>query len=1165
MERLSISLFGPFRVCLNGNEITGFKSQRVRALLAYLAGEAERAHSRDTLAALLWPDWPDQEARSNLRYALYNLRQALQDPQAVPPHLIINRETIQFNLASDSQLDVYQFTHLLQEDSASTPDPEQLKAALALYQGEFLEGFAPPDSLTFDEWLTLKRGELHRQRMAALGALADHFEAQGDYKQALGYAQRLVIAEPWQEQGQRQVLRLLACSGERGAALLHYEHFRQDLDKELGVPPAEETQELMRLIQENGGSLQLPGVPGAPVRQPRRIGACPYRGLSAFREQDAPFFFGRVAYVEKLMQTLEQQRLVVVVVGPSGSGKSSVIYAGLLPRLRHEKHWLVVAFRPGPRPFQALAAALIPLLEPGLGETDRLIEAQKLADALQQEQVPLQGVLERILQLNPEIQHLLLFADQFEELYTLCPDEKQQQRTLDVLLQTAQAGQAQRSAPIKVLLTLRADFMGRALSYRPFTDALQEAAQLLGPMSRAELQEAVEKPAEIQGASFEVGLVERILDEVGEQPGNLPLLEFALSLLWEEAANGMLTHAAYEKIGGVQGALTGYAEQVYRKLSDRDQAAARQIFLQLVQPGWTTEDTRRVARREELGAEHWQLVQHLADKRLIVTNRGAEGVETAEIIHEALIQHWDRLKAWVETHRAFRVWQETLRASIRQWQAADGDESGLLRGVPLAQAEDWLAEREPELGDQEIQYIQASVLQRTHQEREREQRQQEELEKARTMAATERRARRILAALAGVLTIAVLVTMTLTAFANQQRRQALEAYSLSLSASAQQALDDQDPGTALALALTANHIANPPRAAQRILMDAAYAPGARSREPIEDLFPGAAGPATSLAINPAGDQVLLGLSGGGLILWEPASGEYQLLAGHTGRVNDVAFAPDGLTALSGGDDHQVIYWDLRRGTEIHRLGDGQSGHSGVVRTVAFSPDGRLALSGGLAGNSITNPGELILWDLASGQEIRRYNGHINGVVAAQFTPDGKHILSSSGDMEIIIDWEKIEGQTATNDLLLWDVASGAITTRFGGLDHDIYALAISPDGTQALLASWYNNVISLLDLASGQRLGTLAGHLNAVRDVAFLPDGQQALSAADDSSLILWDLPSGKPQVILRAGESAQLALAIQPDGRGAFSITRGGDLFAMGSPGCLPDPALWPAGRYDF
>ncbi len=463
---------------------------------------------------------------------------------------------------------------------------------------------------------------------------------------------------------------------------------------------------------------------------------------------------------------------------------------------------------------------------------------------------------------------------------------------------------------------------------------------------------------------------------------------------------------------------------------------------------------------------------------------------------------------------------------------------------PLYQAETWLAERSHELSEIEKRFIQLGAAMREQTQHERQQQQEDELQKARTLALTERRSRRFLMILLGFMALAVIGFSLLSFFANQQRIKAVQAYSLSLAANAERALADLDNTTALVLANAANNIPNPPRQAQRVLLDAAYSPGARSRRQLSSLLPGYNGAATSLAASRQDDHVLLGLEDGRLVDWEFGSDNPRILAGHTGAIHSIAISPDGQRALSGGADQQVIYWDLTSGREIKRLGGDEPAHHGAVRCVDFSPDGKLALSGGIVGSAITNPGELILWDLESGQQIRSFEGHINGVVAAQFTPDGQGILSSSGDMEILIESEGVDGQTTNNDLILWEIASGEIQTQFTGLSNDIYAIAIHPDGSQALLASYYDNVISILDLKTGEVTGVLSAHQNAVRSVDYLPGGQQAVSASDDASLILWDLISQKPLAILSAGESPQSALALLSNGRSALSVTRAGEIF---------------------
>lgn len=367
-----------------------------------------------------------------------------------------------------------------------------------------------------------------------------------------------------------------------------------------------------------------------PELEEQLLSTFPYRGLSAFREEDAEFFFGRGTFTQQLVQAVKTQPLVAVI-GASGSGKSSVVFAGLIPQLRTEAGWLIESFRPGDRPFRNLAGRLVSLLETGMSETDQLVEVNKLVKVIEKGDLGLQDVVRRILDKHSD-SRLLLIADQFEELYTLCQDNSERQFFLDQLLAAVK-----QIENFQLVLTLRADFLGYALDYRPFADALQDADRKLGPMNREELQGAIEKPAQKLGVRIESGLTERILQAVEKEPGNLPSLEFALELLWKKQQHGQLTHEVYEEIGAVEGALANYAEGKYASLSEEDKQQAELIFIQLVQPGEGTEDTRRIATRDEVGEDNWDLVTRLASVRLVVTNRREESnQETVEIIHEAL-------------------------------------------------------------------------------------------------------------------------------------------------------------------------------------------------------------------------------------------------------------------------------------------------------------------------------------------------------------------------------------------------------------------------------------------------------------------------------------------------------------------------------------------------
>lgn len=263
-----------------------------------------------------------------------------------------------------------------------------------------------------------------------------------------------------------------------------------------------------------------------------------------------------------------------------------------------------------------------------------------------------------------------------------------------------------------VLLTLRADFLGNALQHPALAEVLEDAVITIGQMRREQLRAVIEGPLP-PDVRYEAGLVERILGDVGTDPGSLPLLEFALTLLWERQQGGLLTHAAYQELGGVDGALASYAERVYAdQLLPEDQDEVRRLFVQLVRPTEVGSSVRRVARRAELGEPRWQLGQRLAATRLLVADRDAGGAESVELVHEALIDGWARLQQWTRADLDFRRWQEQLRVAVAAWEGVRRDPGGLLRGVPLSEAEKWLQERPDDLGDTEREFIRASQVRR---------------------------------------------------------------------------------------------------------------------------------------------------------------------------------------------------------------------------------------------------------------------------------------------------------------------------------------------------------------------------------------------------------------------------------------------------------------------
>jgi signal transduction histidine kinase len=445
----------------------------------------------------------------------------------------------------------------------------------------------------------------------------------------------------------------------------------------------------------------------------------PYRGLSAFSEKDAPFFYGREMAVNLLASTVLQYPRFVAVIGSSGSGKSSLISAGLIPKLlKSDSNWVIAKCRPGSNPFNELASVLLSLTRTKKTASSRIDEIGKLADSLKANKVNIHRVLEKSLKSATNGKHLLLVIDQFEELYTQCSDTGVRYTFLDKLVALATEPIQNTNFSLTIVVVLRADFLEQVLGYRSLGNVFNSSpTPMLSPMSSEELEMAIINPARKQKIEFEGGLSTRILYDVGEEPGNLPLLEFALTLLWDRQELGKLTFKAYDALGKVQGALTHYAEFIYSTLNSDEQELARQIFVQLIEPG--EKDTRRLATKIELGEKKWELVQKLATSRMLVTSLDHTGQPIVEIVHEALIQNWRRLQTWMNEDREFRVWQEQFRDRLHQWESRRRDSRALLDGLAFDEAERWYAKRGSDFSQIESEFFLLSLEQQSLKEKQR--------------------------------------------------------------------------------------------------------------------------------------------------------------------------------------------------------------------------------------------------------------------------------------------------------------------------------------------------------------------------------------------------------------------------------------------------------------
>ncbi|MEG4797561.1 CHAT domain-containing protein, partial [Microcoleus sp. LAD1_D1] len=798
----------------------------------------------------------------------------------------------------------------------------------------------------------------------------------------------------------------------------------------------------------------------------------PYQGLSAFSEEDANFFFGQENFVNKLVEVTQTQPLVAVV-GPSGSGKSSVVYAGLIPKLRKEGHWLIESFRPGKEPFLPLASALVRQLEPEAGETQKLREAVGLAGDLQNGRITLQQVVSRILDRNPG-KRLLLVADQFEELYTLCQVKEEQERFVNELL-TAITQQN-----ITLVLTLRADFYGYVLSYRPFRDALQEfTPQLLSSMKREELQQAIELPAQKLAVQLEAQLTQRILDDVGEEPGNLPLLEFALTRLWEKQINRELTHQAYEEIGGVKKAIANHAEQIYQKLSETEKKQAQRIFVQLVRPGEGTEDTRRIATRAEVGEDNWNLVSYLAGyrARLVVTGR-QEPQDTVEVVHEALIREWGTLREWINANRDFRTWQERLKVALREWKNNNHDSGALLRGVPLNVAAEWLRKRAGEMTQEERDFIQVSVR----------------MQKRRRQLTT-----------FGV-SGAFIVVSSLAIFANWQwwqvqrvqlgQSDALSQYSIELF-NKNQKFDALIASLGAAIPIKRTK-AQPSMQVLTALRQAVYGVN-------EHRLEGHSNSVFSVAFSPDGKTLASASRDKTIKVWNLQSQKpIATLPGHSDWVISVAFSPDGKTLASASYDGTIKLWNLQSQKPIATL----AGHSEGVISVAFSPDGKTLASA-------SRDKTIKVWNLQSQKPIATLAGHRDWIKSVAFSPDGKTLASASGDKTI----------------KLWNLQSQKPIATLAGHSDSVESVAFSPDG-KTLASASEDNTIKVWNLQSQKSIATLTGYREGVSSVAFSPDGKTLASASYGKTIKVWNLQSQKPIATLTGHSDWIKSVAFSPDGK---------------------------------
>jgi hypothetical protein len=834
---------------------------------------------------------------------------------------------------------------------------------------------------------------------------------------------------------------------------------------------------------------QEPGAqPGAEIT----IEGNPYRGLEYFDVEHQPSFFGREALLEWLLDVLrpapgKTENRFLALVGPSGAGKSSLARAGLLATIQAgglpgSREWLICHFRPGAEPLENLAIALVSTT--GGEKTPAAIRRQ--VDEFRKDERTLHLSVRLALDDAPP-RRLVLLADQFEEAFTQCGDETARRALIDNLMAAANTPGGQTI----VVLTLRADLYGECSAYPVLAAAVSDHNILVGPMDDAELRRAIERPALLAGAEFEHGLVDVLLDEVRDQPGSLPLLEYTLRELWQRRDGRRLTHASYQEIGKVAGALERRAEEVYAQLLASERQILQRIFLRLVQSIEGAGAARQRVPMAELvpaGADR-KTVDNVVDKlagpqvRLLTLEAKASfsgaPEQYVDIAHEALIRKWPRLQRWMNEDQEFQLWLKRLNASRLDWERTLRHPDGLLRGALLEEARRWLEARPEDLNREETEFVQAGIFveEMRREEEAARQREVEEAQQQRLLAEKERadvqaqsalRLRKRAWMLAGLLAAAAALAAAATyqtRVADRERATSSSLYLANVSAT----VASKDVRVFLALHAVAQ---SDTREAEEALHRAVQ--GVRPRWFHAE---GQTNYVVAIALSPDGNLLATANSDDTVSFWR-VSDKQQTRdpLKIDGGVAGLAFRGNDALVIAGAQG--FIRAIAVSGTPLQP----DIAVSRPVRCFALAPDGSRVATG-------NQDSTVVLGPFPSGP-LRILHDQISPILSASFSPgDGKYLVSAS----------------ANGDVIGWDTLDKQAIRFANAGGNPVPALALSPVRDISVTGDAVGT-LEVRELPSG-RLLARQQHTpqKGIVAVAFSADGRTLVSAAMDGTLKFWD------------------------------------------------------------
>jgi WD40 repeat protein len=899
---------------------------------------------------------------------------------------------------------------------------------------------------------------------------------------------------------------------------------------------------------------------------------CPYPGIRPFTLEDAAWFHGRDKEVHELLRRLRDGEPELYVIGPSGSGKSSLVAAGLVPRLHSAPElagaaFLVRQMRPGVDPTAGLAGVL------EATATEQADPAMRwLGDAVG-----------RVLAAHPDRDRLLIFVDQLEELFTTAAGTP---RTAFIAALRA----LRRDPRVALVLTLRADFYAQLMESTLWADLDGQLSRLdVGPLRGDELQAAIEAPARALGVYFEPVLVERLLHDVVDEPGALPLLQDTLLTLWHQRTRGLLRLAEYEAMSdgvqtGLAVTLARRADTALRDLSPGRRAIARRVFLRLVQFGDGTATTRRQQARAALATaadapeDIDAVIHHLADRRLITTSGGddAAGSARIDLAHEVLLAAWPALGEWISTRRDDEQRRRVLESKAAEWVASGRGRYRLLDADELREVRGWL--NEDKARDLGVSEAVQGLLARSEAAL---------VAQVVTVVDRRRRWRRWVTVALVILTGAGLAVAKLAVVAGNRSREArkqtvvaneqqivawLQARVAEVQRrEAQEQWREKEMQACVAEGdrreaqrqRARNHISKgypllmsglPAQAIPYLL--AARGAG-DDGEPLGMLFRWATqglplvqvvhdGGVQAVAWSPDGTKLATASLNHGARIWDAASGHAVTppLA-HHGEVYGVAWSPDGTRVATASQDGTARVWNAVSGQPV----TPPLAHHGRVYAVAWSPDGtRVATAG--------HDGTARVWNAASGQPMTPPLVHQGRVTAVAWSPDGERVATASDDHTARV-WNADSGQAVTPPLAhqdrvhaiawspdgqqvatagddhtarLWSALTGQAVTPPLAHDDRVLAIAWSPDGRRVATGS-YDGITRVWDTVTGQRVTPLLTHKDSVSAVTWSPDGKRVATASDDHTARVWDAVSGQPMTPPLAHRGKIHAVVWSPDG----------------------------------